>query len=226
MSKVTSYAVHKLAYMLSATAMPVFFRLRIEGGAHIPRTGPALLVANHQSFLDPILLGLCTPRALCYLARKSLFRNPFFAWLIRVLGAVPIDQQGVGKEGIKTILEQLQRGEAVVVFPEGERTRDGRMQPLRPGVHLLIKRTKAPIVPIGIAGAFDAWPRRHKLPRPSPLFLPAGKGTIAVSVGQPLDAARYIEMARADSLAKLFTELQRLQGRAERLRCKPNLQIS
>src|SRR5438105_15720921 len=97
---VTPYLVHKLAYLLSATAMPVFFRLRIEGGAHIPTRGPVLLIANHQSFLDPILLGLCTPRQLRYLARKTLFRKPFFAWLIRALSAVPIDQEGIGKDGI------------------------------------------------------------------------------------------------------------------------------
>jgi 1-acyl-sn-glycerol-3-phosphate acyltransferase len=207
--------------MLSATAMPVFFNLRIEGGVHIPTTGPTLLIANHQSFLDPILLGLCTPRQLRYLARKTLFHNPFFTWLIRALGAVPIDQEGIGKDGIRTILEQLQQGAAVVVFPEGERTRDGHMQPLRPGVHLLIKRTRAPIVPVGIAGAFDAWPRTHKLPRPAPLFLPAGKGTLAVAVGRPLDAARYAEKSREESLADLFRELQSLQARAERLRRKP-----
>src|SRR6185436_3601001 len=105
-------------------------------------------------------------------------KNPLFAALIRSLNAVPIDQEGIGKDGIRTILEQLQLGRAVVVFPEGERTPDGRMLPLKPGIHLLIKRTQAPIVPVGIAGAFDAWPRGRRFPMPAPLFWPAGKGTI------------------------------------------------
>jgi 1-acyl-sn-glycerol-3-phosphate acyltransferase len=221
MPNVTSVVVHQLVYMLAATAMPMFFSLRIDGGAHIPAAGPVLLIANHQSYMDPILLGLCSPRQLRYLARKSLFRNPLFAWLIRALSAVPIDQEGVGKEGIKTILEQLRQGQAVVVFPEGERTHDGAVQPLKPGVHLLIKRTQAPIVPVGIAGAFDAWPRTRKLPRAAPLFLPAGKGTVAVAVGRPLDAAQFAALPREQSLAELYAELRKLHARAEQLRRKP-----
>jgi 1-acyl-sn-glycerol-3-phosphate acyltransferase len=220
MQRLTSVLVHRFVYLLSAVGMPLGFSLRVEGGQSIPRRGPALLIANHQSFLDPILLGLCSSRPLRYLARRTLFKNPFFAWLIRALRAVPIDQEGVGKEGIRTILDELQAGQAVVVFPEGERTGDGRLQPLRPGVHLLIRRTQAPIVPVGIAGAFDAWPRSRKGPRLAPLFLPAGKGTIAVVVGEPLAPERFAKLPREQALGELFVELQKLHARAERLRRK------
>src|SRR5206468_936389 len=98
---------------------------------------------------------------------------------------------GVGKEGIRTILEQLQAGRAVLVFPEGSRTPDGKIHPLRPGIQLLIKRTQAPIVPIGIAGAYDALPIGRSYPHFAPLFLPAEKATIAVAIGRPLDSRRY-----------------------------------
>src|SRR5260370_16104427 len=101
------------------------FGLRTAGMQRMPLSGPALLVANHQSYLDPPLVGLASRRELVYLARKSLFRNRFFGAFIRAYNAVPIDQEGIGKDGIRTILEQLQLGRAVMVFPEGERTHVG-----------------------------------------------------------------------------------------------------
>jgi len=205
-------------HVLTSHAFSIGFSLRAEGGAQAPRSGPALVVANHQSFLDPVAAGLAFPRPLIYLARKSLFRNPAFSWLIRSLNAVPIDQDGIGKEGIRTILAQLNLGKAVLVFPEGERTLTGRMNPLKPGVHLLIKRTQAPIIPVGIAGAYDAWPRHQPLPIPAPLFWPARKGTIAVSVGQPLEASRIAGLAREQALTELYEAIDAVQRRAEKLR--------
>ena len=208
----------KFCHVLQSHAFALGFSLRTEGGPYVPRSGPALVVANHQSFLDPVAIGLAFPRPLIYLARKSLFRNPVFSWLIRSLNAVPIDQQGIGKEGIRTILEQLRLGKAVIVFPEGERTLTGRMNPLKPGVHLLIKRTQAPIIPVGIAGAYDAWPRQHMLPTPAPLFWPASQGTIAVSVGRPLEARRFAQLPREQALIELHQEIDAVQRRAEKLR--------
>jgi 1-acyl-sn-glycerol-3-phosphate acyltransferase len=107
-----------------------------------------------------------------------------------------------------------------VVFPEGERTWDGKMLPLRPGIQLLIKRTKAPIVPIGIAGAFEAWPRTRAYPIPAPLSWGTGAGTISVSLGKPLDAHYFAELPREKCLTELFDKIHEEQVRAERLRRK------
>ena len=196
------------------------FSLRFEGGRNIPAEGPALLIANHESFLDPIAVGLTTTRQLCYLARKSLFTSPLFGSFLRSVGCVPVDQEGVAKEGLKAVLGLLSQGRAVLVFPEGERTTTGQMNPLKPGIQLLIKRTRAPIVPVGIAGAFDAFPRSRKFPRFSPLFMPAGRGTMAVSVGSPLDARHYLELPRDRLLVELQGAIQTMKDRAERLRRK------
>jgi 1-acyl-sn-glycerol-3-phosphate acyltransferase len=216
-----SWFLYELGYWLSLTGLTLGFRYRAEGRQHIPRTGPALLIANHQSFLDPSIVGSATRRHLCFLARKTLFRNRFFGGLIHRLNAVPVDQEGVAKEGLKTILEQLKAGQAVLVFPEGERTATGEIQPLKPGILLLIKRIAAPIVPIGIAGAFDALPRTRKWPKLSPLFLPPTGADIAVSIGAPIPAECFWDMPREQVLTELHDELQRLKECADRLRRKP-----
>ncbi len=212
---------HNVAYMASLNFFTLGFSLRMHGVKNMPQTGPALVVSNHQSFLDPPIVGLAARRPLVYLARKTLFRNPYFAAFIRSLNAVPIDQEGVGKEGIRTVVEQLKLGKAVLVFPEGERTPTGPMLPLKPGVHLLIKKAaEAPIVPVGIAGAYDALPRWRGTPLFSPLFLPTTKGAIAMVMGEPLDSRKYAAMPREDALRELHAKIKEVQEKAEKLRRK------
>jgi 1-acyl-sn-glycerol-3-phosphate acyltransferase len=215
-----SHLWYETCYWLSATVMTLGFSLRTEGHGNIPRQGPVLLLANHQSYMDPILVGLAVRRHPVFLARQSLFRYRPLAWLIRSLHAVPVDHKGFAREGLKTILEQLRAGRVIGIFPEGKRTGDGQVNPLRPGFHLLIKQMDMPIVPVGIAGAFDAWPRRRAYPLPAPLILPVNKGTIAVSVGRPIDSRRFAQQPRKTMLADLFVVMQKQQEKAQRLRRK------
>lgn len=215
-----SYCMYEATYGLSTIGGILGFSLRIRGSRNVPFSGPVLFIANHQSFLDPLLVGLAARRHLSYLARESLFRNPLFAWLIRMHNAVPIHHEGLGIEGLKTVLGLLREGRAVVVFPEGQRTWDGAVHELQAGIQLLIKRARAPIVPVGIAGAYQAWPRSRPFPVPAPLFLPPGSGTIAVEVGHPLHADRYAEMPRQQLLQELYAALHAVHVRAESLRRK------
>lgn len=205
---------------LAAIVTTLGFSFRHEGMNNVPKTGPLLVLANHQSFLDPPLVGIALRRRVIFLARKTLFRNPFFGWFIRSLNSVPIDQEGVGKEGIRTVAEQLNLGKAVIVFPEGARTPDGVMHPFKPGVHLLIRKTRAPILPVGVAGAFDAWPLHQAAPTWAPMFLPARKGTVAVSIGKPFDSNELADMPREEALKVLFDRIAQVQQRAEKLRRK------
>ncbi|VTR94731.1 1-acyl-sn-glycerol-3-phosphate acyltransferase : 1-acyl-sn-glycerol-3-phosphate acyltransferase OS=uncultured planctomycete GN=HGMM_F09D09C25 PE=4 SV=1: Acyltransferase [Gemmata massiliana] len=195
------------------------FSIRRSGWKNMPLRGPVLVLANHQSMFDPVMVGLSSRRYLSYLARKNLFEQRGLAPIIRSLNAIPIDRS-MGKDGIQAVLDALGQGQAVLVFPEGERTQDGSVEPLKAGVSLLIKRVNCPIVPVGIAGAFAAWSRHMKVPKLSPLMLPPEASTIAISVGEPIDPARYQNMKRDAMLDDLHRALVAQHADAERLRRK------
>jgi 1-acyl-sn-glycerol-3-phosphate acyltransferase len=160
------------------TAFRLFFGVRTEGSRHVPATGPVVLLSNHQSHLDPPLIGCFTHRPLAIMARDTLFRGVLGA-LIRSYDAIPIDREGSGLAGIRATLKRLKQGSAVLMFPEGTRSADGKLQPLKPGFCSLVRRGGVTIVPMAIAGAYEAWPRTARWPRPR---------RIAMVWGQPLSA--------------------------------------
>jgi 1-acyl-sn-glycerol-3-phosphate acyltransferase len=195
------------------------FSLRFEGSRNVPRQGPVLLVANHQSYLDPVAIGLAvTHRQLAFLARKTLFANRYLGTFLRSVGVYEIDQDGIAKEGLQTVLNLLDQGRCVLVFPEGERTHTGQMQPFKPGVSLLLRKSRAVVVPVGIAGAFQAYPRSAALPVLSPLFPPTRHSGVAVSIGKAYAPEEFAAMGRDEMLAVLEHDLATVQRRAERLR--------
>lgn len=163
----------------------VVFRIRCQGRHHMPPNGAVLICSNHQSFLDPVLVGLAFDRRLNYLARDSLFKIAPLRWLIEYLDAIPIDREGLGLSGLRESLRRIRRGEIILIFPEGTRTRDGSLLPLHPGFCALARRGQVTLLPVGIDGAFDAWPRFTKLPRPS---------VIRICVGEPLRPQQVQEL--------------------------------
>ena len=195
------------------------FGFRTTGRHNIPLNGPVLVLANHQSYLDPVAIGLALPqRQLCFLARKTLFKNAFFKNLITSLNAVPIDQESVGKEGLKIVLGLLKQDKAVLVFPEGTRTEDGSIIGFKPGIRLLISRMPITVLPVAIAGAYEAWPLRNKLPIPDPIFLPTNGRGLAVVVGKPMDSRELAKMDRDEMLELLHRKICDLREQAENLR--------
>ncbi len=167
----------QLLFRLIALAL---FRIRCEGRHNVPACGGALVLSNHQSHLDPPLIGLASDRQLNYLARKTLFHFAPLAWFIRSVGSIPIDREGSGLSGLRETLKRLRQGDAVVIFPEGTRSPDGEVAPLKPGFSALARRANVPLVPVGIDGAFSAWPRRRLFPLPAP---------VAIVFGPPIDPA-------------------------------------
>jgi 1-acyl-sn-glycerol-3-phosphate acyltransferase len=220
MPAILSTIIYEVSYWATFFVWVIGFRLRVYGRENIPRSGPVLVIANHESLLDPIGVGQAIRRHIHFLARKTLFRNPIFGAWLRAVRAIPIDQEGVSKDGIKTILASLADGWPVLVFPEGQRTWDGRLQPLKPGVALLVSRTRVPILPAGIAGAFQAWPRSRLLPTPSPLFFPRTPRSLVVVYGKPRDPAtldglsreKVLEVLQADISAAVTEAKKRLQN--------------
>ncbi len=183
-----------VGWSFSRAAFAVYFRWRIFNAERVPATGPVILAANHASFLDPPLVGACLHRGICYLARDTLFRFPGVGWLLRQWDAVPVDREGGGAAGLRAILDRLRAGHAIILFPEGTRTRDGKLQPARSGIGLIAIKSDAPVVPVRTFGTFEAYGRHVRLPRPH---------RVAVKFGTPLTLEALRAEARSCSKARL-----------------------
>jgi len=155
----------------------LFFRLRVVHRERMINHGPVILASNHESYLDPPLVGSVADRAIFFLARKNLLDGWFFGWLLPKLNVIPVDQEGGDRSALKALIRILKAGEGTLVFPEGERTLDGHLRPALPGLGFVIAKTLAPVVPMRIFGARAAWPRGGK----PVLFRP-----ITVVVGEPI----------------------------------------
>lgn len=173
----------------------LFHRLEIRGRQRIPATGPVILCANHSSYFDSMLLGLCTPRPVRFLIFRDFYRHPLLGWFVRACGAIPVSQNGADKEAMKLALAALARGEIIGIFPEGRLSRTGLPGTPKAGIGFLAAVSGAVIVPVTIAGAFYAYPRGRRIPRPA---------SISVTVQQPVtvDVSRRRERGYVDSIAE------------------------
>jgi 1-acyl-sn-glycerol-3-phosphate acyltransferase len=177
------------------SALKICYGLRRVHRERVPRTGPILVISNHQSFLDPMINGVTVwDRQFTALARDTLFVGPF-GWLIRSVHAQPIKRSGGDLEAMRVAIKELESGRVVILYPEGTRSQDGQMLPFKRGVMLLIKRVKPTVLPMGVDGAFDAWPRGRKLPK--------FRGKVVCACGEPLDGAALAAMSEEEALATM-----------------------
>ena len=171
-----------------------YFGWQVYNPERVPSSGPVILASNHASLIDPPLVGAGLHRDINYLARESLFRFPGVGALLRSWNSVPVDRDGGGAAGLKAILNRLLDGGAIILFPEGTRTRDGRLQPARSGIGLTVIKSDAPVVPVRVFGTYEAYGRHMRFPRPR---------RVTVKYGEPMRFEALRAEAKACSKARL-----------------------
>src|SRR6266567_7972549 len=163
-----------LGYHFSRLVGRLFFRFRVVHRERMIQSGPVILAMNHQSYLDPPLAGTTCDRPIYFLARKTLMDIPLLGWLLPKLNVIPVNQEGIDRSALKALIRVLKSGNATLVFPEGARTLDGNVQPAQAGLGLVIAKTLAPVVPMRIFGADEAWARGSKKIRLHPITIVVG----------------------------------------------------
>jgi len=171
---------YHLVYHGARLFTETFASVDAEGWDSVPE-GPCLFASNHQSMIDPPLIGGLIPREIAFVARKTLFENPVFGGVIRACRAIPLDRGEADIAAIRRTLAVLAEGRALLIFPEGTRSADGELQAAKSGAGLLAIKSGVPVVPIRIRGARDVLPRGAKWPR--------GGAHIRVRFGRAIPAA-------------------------------------
>ena len=192
---------YKFWQYMTQVVFCAFFNIRCLHREHVPAEGPVLLVSNHQSFLDPPLCGAGLTRELDYIARDSLFHNRWFGRYIRSLNAFPIARDQADLTAIRSVIQRLRQGRAIVLFPEGTRSADGRIGAIKSGIELIARRSGATTVPVVVDGAFEAWPRHQALP---------GMGRIWIYYGTPISPAAAA-LPRGEYVAEINRRLRQMQ---------------
>lgn len=160
------YCLFSMCRLLCLGIAKVMFRLQIEGEKFVPRKGPAILAANHVSYIDPVIIGIAVRRPIHFMAKKELFRFGVFGWLLRRLGAFPVNRHRINLQAFKQAASLLKAGEIVAIFPEGTRGDGVQLRPAKPGIGLIAAQTGVPVIPVWHRGTAKALPRGAWLPRP------------------------------------------------------------
>lgn len=186
----------------------VLVRLEVRGLENVPRSGPCFLIANHQSVLDPVLVQGACGRPVHSFTKSGQFSSSgrFVRWLLLRVNAIPVRRYRIDPQAVRTALRVLEAGGVVGIYPEGERSWDGTLQPLRRGTVRLILKAGVPVVPCGVDGSFGAWPRWTRRPCRVP---------VRIRFGRPLRFERHDTRAERD--AALDGALEQLTGVLARL---------
>lgn len=160
----------RFATLLCKIFCNAWFRIQVIGEEHIPTQGAFVITANHRSLYDPVLVGICTKRSLCYMAKEELFERKFFAFILKNLGVFPVNRQSGGGAAISYAIELLQQGKPLGLFPEGTRSNTRRLLPFKAGVLLMVRKADVPMIPCAIS-----------IPPGNPF-----RGNVTVHFGEPM----------------------------------------
>lgn len=185
---------------LAIIIFKVFFAIKIQGKENVPSRGGAILTSNHLSYLDPIVLGLLTPRKINFMAKEELFENFFFRLLITKLGAFPVKRERIDKIVYQKTLDILKKGELLALFPEGTRSWKGKLGQLQQGTVKIALRANVPLIPVIIQGTEKVLPRGKKMVR---------LAKIKARIGKPLRSKKFSKKEDAKSnVEKLHKKLE------------------
>lgn len=195
--------LYRFFRFLLAIICKIYFHLEVKGKEYIPKNGGFVLASNHASFLDPIVLGVACPRILNFAARDSLFKNHFFGGLILRVGAFPVKRWAADLSAVRESVRRLRDNRGLVVFPEGTRSEDGKLQPITQGFVLLAVKANAPIIPAWISGSYKAWAKAGKVIKPVKLKVIFGHPVQAVKGQSYADVAQGV-FRRIEDLSKIY----------------------
>jgi 1-acyl-sn-glycerol-3-phosphate acyltransferase len=166
---------YRCGWLFFRTLFALYFRWRVFNAERVPLAGPVILASNHASYIDPPLVGAGIRRQINYLARDSIFHVPILAAILRSWEVVPVDRDGGTGRGLKEILSRLEQGGAIILFPEGTRSRHGELNPARSGIGLTVIKSSAPVVPARVFGTHEAFGPHKRLPRPRRVMVKYGQ---------------------------------------------------
>ncbi len=185
---------------------PLFVWLRIEGRKNVPRRGGLIVVANHLSLADPPVLWYAAPRHICFIGRADIPNIPIVGAIARLAKMVPIKQRAADRNGLKLAVETVQQGEALGAFPEGELSESRDLQPFLPGILLILRQTRVPVLPVGLIGTDKILPYGKLVPKPA-------FGVVTVRFGEPIPAEQILSLPTSEAqLAFLEEQVARLSG--------------
>lgn len=194
---------HEIGRFISVGIVRLLYRVKVYGKENVPREGAALVLSSHQSFFDPMLCQGWLRRPFYYVPRDTLFVG-FWGWMIDSFYTIPINQDQVTLKSMRAIIDVLKRGHIVCLYPEGARTLTGKIDEIKPGFSLLVRRSGASMVPMVIDGIFDRWPRGQKYPKPG--------GTVGVLYGKPIPAGRIEELGEEAFMVEFNHIMQTLHN--------------
>jgi 1-acyl-sn-glycerol-3-phosphate acyltransferase len=182
------YLVYRCFRLIVMFLCTILFRLEVTGRENIPKEGGLIIISNHASLLDPLLVGAAITRPVAYMAKEELFRIPILRWLLRKLNVFPVNRKKVGTSTIKHGMEVLRDRKVLALFPEGTRSQDGSLLQAHFGAAMYTRKTGVPVLPVGIIGSAKAMKPGSKLIRPvkikirigKPLIFNDGKGDVKV----------------------------------------------